>query len=122
MKAEDFLKIVDKTYQSHGFRKGKSPSGEDIRVEVDGDMVRANSPRLVSFLKHGITCEDCGVSGAHFHKDFKTNQGPHMGLYTDDGTLMVTLKLVGKTNEEKVENAVILCRNCKIARDKQERE
>ena len=94
------------------------------RLQLDGDMVRDDSLRLVTFKTKGITCSYCGVRGSFFVKE-RTHgkKGPnpgdpyHVNLYAvkDGREILMTHDHViplSKGGSDTIENSVTSCLPC----------
>ena len=79
-------------------RTGMKP----VRIEFDGDPIKVNSLRLMTFKMKGCTCATCGLEGTYFLKE---RGGPderfHFNLFGDvtitvDGEEIVERRLFTK--------------------------
>ena len=46
-----------------------SPTNEKPKVELDGDLIKANSQRYQTFFTKGTKCVCCGIEGKYFAKE-----------------------------------------------------
>lgn len=54
-------------------------------VDMDGDMIKANSQRYQTFFTKGIKCCRCGIEGRYFAKEKNPNaRRYHLNLYAVD--------------------------------------
>jgi len=96
------------------------------RIELDGDVVRGDSLRLLNFKVHGIVCVTCGIEGVFFRKEkhHVRDVSFHLNLYAigSDGTevLMtkdhiIPVRLKGMVKGiETLENMQPMCAPCNV--------
>jgi hypothetical protein len=98
-------------------------------TQIDGDLVRLNSARLLTFKVKGVRCACCGVEGAYFLKSIDrgvTADGkpiPHPGIWylnlfavnsNGDRILMTMDHILPKSlgGETHVKNLQPMCSPC----------
>lgn len=58
------------------------PINEKVKVELDGDLIKANSQRYQTFFTKGTKCVCCGIEGKYFAKEKGNNdKNYHLNLY-----------------------------------------
>lgn len=59
-----------------------SPTNEKPKVELDGDLIKANSQRYQTFFTKGTKCVCCGIEGKYFAKERGDKDvSYHLNLY-----------------------------------------
>jgi 5-methylcytosine-specific restriction endonuclease McrA len=93
------------------------------KIELDNDLVNANSVRLLNFKLHGLTCVSCGITGEFFAKEkhSKRDKQFHLNLYAiKDGKeiLMTKDHIIPKceNGSEQLENMQTMCSPCNLAK------
>jgi hypothetical protein len=85
---------------------------ENIRkhkINLDGDIINAFSPRLLCFKYNGVDCIKCGRRGGYFKKDKRpTDIVYHLNLYSVDDVLMT----VPGNKHNIIENLNTVCKEC----------
>jgi hypothetical protein len=103
-------------------RKGMKP----VRIEFDGDPIKVNSLRLMTFKMKGCTCVTCGLEGTYFLKERgKPTENFHFNLFGDvkttvDGEEIIERRLFTKDHihpkskggADSLENMQTMCSNC----------
>ena len=97
----------------------KSP----VRVELDGEMIKANSQRLQLFYTKGFRCVVCGTEGIFFIMCKAPNEKHyHLELIgqSPDGHLVLMTKdhIVPKSHggKDELENYQTMCTECNVAK------
>lgn len=90
-------------------------------VDMDGDMIKANSQRYQTFFTKGIKCCRCGIEGRYFAKEKNPNaRRYHLNLYAvdQDGEEVMMTKdhiiPVSKGGKNTLENYQTMCRKCNV--------
>lgn len=99
--------------QNHMFDENK------IKVDFDGDMVKANSQRYQTFFTKGCKCAMCGIVGKYFAKERCKNQKTyHLNLYAIDKNgkevLMTKDHIIPKSKGgiDDISNYQTMCEEC----------
>ena len=92
-----------------------------IRIDFDGDSIKANSLRYLVFFTKGMKCPICGAEGAFFAKE-KNNSDLHwhLNLYAideDGDELLMTKDHIvprSKGGKDTIENLQPMCVRCNV--------
>lgn len=90
------------------------------RIELDGDLVKISSDRLVVF-KHSVVCSLCGIMGSFFVKEKSTpNEAFHLNLYAindfGDEILMTKDHIIPRSlgGKNHISNYQTMCLKCNL--------
>lgn len=93
------------------------------RMDLDGDVVKAGSLRLVCFKLRGTACAKCGLVGEYFVKERSSpNESFHVNLYGLDASgreVLLTQDHVfpkSKGGSDSIANSQTLCFPCNQAK------
>ena len=97
---------------------------EERRINFDGDFIKIDTLRLMSFKVHGITCVKCGIKGEFFAKEkHKGDVSYHFNLYArnqlGEEVLMTRDHIIplSKGGSEVIENLQTMCSVCNQIKD-----
>lgn len=92
-----------------------------IKVNFDGDMIKANSHRYQTFFYKGCTCISCGLKASYFEKNKMSNEGSyHLNLYGVDENgkeILFTkdhIQPKSKGGENYITNYQPMCERCNV--------
>lgn len=98
-----------------------SPANEKPKVELDGDLIKANSQRYQTFFTKGTKCVCCGIEGRYFAKERGDKDvSYHLNLYAinDAGqeVLMTKDHIIPKSKGGKndISNYQPMCVICNV--------
>lgn len=98
-----------------------SPTNEKPKVELDGDLIKANSQRYQTFFTKGTKCVCCGIEGKYFAKERGDKDvSYHLNLYAinDAGeeVLMTKDHIIPKSKGGKndISNYQPMCVICNV--------
>lgn len=98
-----------------------SPTNEKPKVELDGDLIKANSQRYQTFFTKGTKCVCCGIEGKYFAKERGDKAiSYHLNLYAinDAGeeVLMTKDHIIPKSKGGKndISNYQPMCVICNV--------
>lgn len=77
-------------------------------VDMDGDMIKANSQRYQTFFTKGIKCCRCGIGRYHLNL-YAVNQDGEEVMMTKDHIIPVS-----KGGKNTLENYQTMCRKCNV--------
>jgi len=119
----DYIESVMKDLVLANLSKPKYVKGEKkekaVRVEIDGESIKALSDRYKLFFSKGYTCTECGITGSFFALERHLNDACyHLNLYAinDEGqeVLMTKDHIVPKSQggKDALENYQTMCTLC----------
>lgn len=92
---------------------------KDVKVEIDGEMIKALSDRYKLFLSKGYVCVSCGIVGKIFALEKQLNEKSyHLNLYAIDEygkeILMTKDHIVprSKGGKDNLDNYQTMCTTC----------
>lgn len=94
-------------------------TGNNDKINFDGDLIPMGSHRYANFKFHGITCMCCGIVGQYFRKErHGNNETYHFNLYALDNcgneVLMTKDHVLAKSTggPDDIDNYQPLCEQC----------
>lgn len=92
--------------------------GRKYKAELDGDMIKFSSGRLLTFYSKGTTCVRCGVEGAYFVKERnEADVSWHLNLYgiKNGKEVLITKDHIfprAKGGKDHLSNYQTMCHEC----------
>jgi 5-methylcytosine-specific restriction endonuclease McrA len=90
------------------------------KVNLDGDLIKMQSLRLINFRKHGVVCVKCKLKGIYFLKERTSqNESFHLNLYAEkDGKQILMTRdhiiPISGNGSDTLKNSQTMCCFCNV--------